>query len=371
MSKKDYYGTLGVGKDATKEEIKKAYKKLAMKYHPDVSKEKNAAEKFKEISEAYAALSDDEKRQQYDTFGSDAFSQAYSQEDIFRGSDFEDIFSDLFGGGDIFDMFFSGRGGHGRTRTRRAGVNVRYDLEISFEEAAFGADKTIEVEKNEKCEECEGTGAKDGDTTSCPDCRGSGVYRRTQRTPFGIFSQTTTCRSCGGEGKVVKEACHKCYGKGFVAKKKKITIKIPGGIDTGHTLRLQGEGEPGRGGPSGDMFVMIHVNPHKLFQRDDDDIYFELPISFSQAALGDEIEIPTLKGKAKLKIPPGTQSETVFRLKGEGIKNVQGYGKGDQYVKAKIMTPTSLSKKEKELFEELSKSDKKDLKRGLFDKIFK
>ncbi len=369
MSKKDYYEILGISKNAAKEEIKKAYKKLAMKYHPDVSKEKNAAEKFKEISEAYAVLSDDEKRQQYDTFGSDAFSRTYSQEDIFRGFDFEDIFGDLFGGNDIFNMFFGGRGGH-RTR-RRTGANVRYDLEISFEEAAFGADKTIEVEKNEKCEACDGTGAKDGETTTCPDCHGSGVFRRTQRTPFGIFSQSTTCRSCGGEGEVVKEACPKCYGQGFIVKKKKITIKIPGGIDTGHTLRLSGEGEPARGGPNGDMFVMIHVKPHKLFQRDEDDIYFEFPISFSQAVLGDEIEIPTLKGKAKLKIPPGTQSETVFRLKGEGIKNIHDHGKGDQYVKVKLRTPTSLSKKEKELFEELSKSDKKDLKGSFFDKIFR
>jgi len=367
MTKKDYYETLGVSKDSSKEDIKRAYKKLAMKYHPDVSKEKDAAEKFKQISEAYAVLSDDEKRKQYDTFGFDAFRQAYSQEDIFRGSDFEDIFGDLFGGGgSIFDMFFGGS----RRPRRRVGSNMRYDLEITFEEAAFGVEKKIDVERQEKCKACDGTGAKGKDMVTCPDCHGSGVFRKTQRTPFGMFSQTTTCGACQGEGEVMKHACPECQGKGTLDKKRKINVKIPAGVDTGSTLRLSGEGEAVKNGPNGDLFVVLHVKPHKFFQRDDDDIYFELPISFSQAALGDEIEIPTLKGKAKLKIPAGTQSETVFRLKSEGIKNVNGHGKGDEYVKVKIKTPAKLNKKEKELFKELSKTDKKDLKRSFLDKLF-
>lgn len=367
MTKKDYYEILGVSKNATKEEIKRAYKKLAMKYHPDVSKEKDAAERFKEISEAYAVLSDDEKRKQYDTFGFDAFRQAYSQEDIFRGFDFEDIFGDLFGGGSIFDMFFGGS----RRPRRRIGANLRYDLEIEFEEAAFGAEKKIEVERHEKCKACDGTGAKGKDMVTCPDCHGSGVFRKTQRTPFGMFSQTTTCSTCQGEGEVMEEACPECRGRGTFTKKRKITVKIPKGVDTGSTLRLSGEGEAVQNGPNGDLFVVLHVKPHKFFQRDEDDVYFELPISFSQAALGDEIEVPTLKGKAKLKIPAGTQSETVFRLKGEGIQNVNGQGKGDQYIKVKVNTPSKLNKKEKDLFKELSKTDKKALKRSFLDKLFR
>ena len=365
---KGYYEILGISKKASQEEIKKSYKKLAMKYHPDVSKEKDSAEKFKKISEAYAVLSDDEKRKQYDTFGSDAFSQAYSQEDIFRGFNFEDIFGGSFGGGgSIFDMFF---GGGNRSR-RRVGTNLRYDLDVSFEEAAFGAEKKIEVEKHEKCKSCDGTGAKDKEMVTCPDCNGSGVFRKTQRTPFGIFSQTTTCRSCEGEGEVMKEACPECHGKGVFSKKRKIIVKIPEGVNTGHTLRLSGEGEAVKNGPNGDLFVVVHVKSHKLFQRDEDDIYFELPISFSQAALGDEIEIPTLRGKVKLKIPSGTQSETVFRLKGEGIENINGYGRGDQYVKVKVKTPIKLNKKEKHLFNEMSKLDKKDLKKSFIDKILR
>ena len=247
---------------------------------------------------------------------------------------------------------------------------MRYDLEITFEEAAFGVEKKIDVERQEKCKACDGTGAKGKDMVTCPDCHGSGVFRKTQRTPFGMFSQTTTCGACQGEGEVMKHACPECQGKGTLDKKRKINVKIPAGVDTGSTLRLSGEGEAVKNGPNGDLFVVLHVKPHKFFQRDDDDIYFELPISFSQAALGDEIEIPTLKGKAKLKIPAGTQSETVFRLKSEGIKNVNGHGKGDEYVKVKIKTPAKLNKKEKELFKELSKTDKKDLKRSFLDKLF-
>jgi len=364
---KDYYEVLGVGKDASKEEIKKAYKKLAMKYHPDVSKEKNAAERFKKISEAYAVLSDDEKRKQYDTFGSDAFNQAYSQEDIFRGSNFEDIFGDMFGGGgNIFDMFFGG----GRRPRRRIGSNIRHDIELTLDEAAFGVEKKIEITKHERCKKCDGTGAKDKDMEKCPDCNGSGMMRKTQRTPFGIFSQTTACSSCDGEGEVMKNACPECHGKGVLSKKKKITVKIPAGVDNGSTLRLSGEGEAIRNGPSGDLFVVIFVKPHKIFKRDDEDLYLEVPITFSQAVLGDQIEIPTLKGKAKLKIPAGTQSETVFRLKGEGIVSLAGSGKGDQYVKAKLKTPTKLSKKEKELFNELYDIDKKNFKKKSWKDFF-
>lgn len=365
---KDYYEVLGVSKSSSQEEIKKAYKKLAMKHHPDVSKEKESAEKFKKISEAYAVLSDSEKRKQYDTFGSDAFSQAYSQEDIFRGSNFEEVFGDVFGGNNIFDMLF---GGGRRSSRRRVGENLRYDLELTLEEAAFGTEKKIEIARNEKCKACDGTGAKGKDMEECPDCNGSGTIRKTQRTPFGIFAQTAVCRSCEGEGEVVKVACQECHGKGVFVKEKKITVKIPKGVDTGQTLRLSGEGNSVKNGPNGDLFVVLYVKEHKIFQRDEDDVYLEIPISFSQAVLGDEIEIPTLEGKAKLKIPSGIQSETVLRLKGEGISNIDGYGKGDQYVKVKLKTPTKISKKEKGLFKELFKMDEKNLKRSFINKFFK
>jgi len=368
MKKRDYYETLGVGKDATKEEIKKAYKKLALKYHPDVSKDKDSEERFKEISEAYAVLSDENKRQQYDQFGHEGFDQRFSQEDIFRGFDFESILREFGIGGfgsSIFESFFGG------SRTRR-GRDLQYDADLDFKEAVFGTKKKIKVYKHVSCDECNGTGAKDGELTICSQCGGRGQVVRTQRTPFGIFSQSSLCGQCNGSGKIAKENCSKCKGKGLVKSNKEITVKIPAGIKNGNYLKIRGEGEVIRNGVSGDLFVVVHIKEDPIFERKDDDIYVTAFISFSQATLGDVIEVPTLYGNVKLKIPAGTQTNTVFRLKEKGVDNIDGYGKGDQYVRVVLKTPTRLSKKQKDLFNALAKEGKEKIKieKGFFEKIF-
>jgi len=369
MAKRDYYDILGINKSASKDEIKKAYKKLALKYHPDRNSGKDAEEKFKEISEAYAVLSDDSKRQQYDTFGHAGFDQRYTQEDIFRGADFNDIFEDLFGeSSNIFDMFF-GRGFGGKRQ--RKGNDLQYNLSIEFEEAVFGATKEIIINKDVKCEHCNGTGAEHGELKQCDVCHGSGLQRRTQRTPFGIFQTQTTCRNCNGEGEVAKKACIHCNGYGIEKKSKEIKIKIPKGINEGQFLRIKGEGQHIKNGISGDLFVVINIKPHKFFTREENNVYMEFPISFSQAALGDEIKVPTLYGEVKMKIPSGTQSHTLFRLKGKGIEDVNDNSVGDQYVRIILKTPSKLNKKQKELFDELSKENKEKLKieKSLLDKV--
>ncbi len=370
MAKRDYYEILGISKNASKDEIKRAYKKLALKYHPDRNPSKDAEEKFKEISEAYAVLSDDTKRQQYNIFGHAGFDQRYTQEDIFRGADFSNIFEDIFGESfDIFDMFF-GRG-FGRHRRQRKGNDIQYDLTIDFEESAFGATKEISIKKDSECSHCNGTGAEDGKLTECDNCDGTGLQRRTQRTPFGYFQTTTTCRNCNGEGKVARKICLNCNGYGIEKKSKKIKIKIPKGINNGQFLRVTGEGQDIKDGSPGDLFVVINVKPHKFFTREDNNIYLDFPISFSQAALGDEIKIPTLYGDVKMKIPTETQSHTLFRLKGKGIEDVNGHSIGDQLVRIIVKTPTKLSKKQRELLQELAKESKEELKieKGFFDKV--
>ena len=307
---KDYYKILGVGKNATKDEIKTAYKKLAKQYHPDLNKSPDASEKFKEINEAAAVLGDDQKRAQYNQFGT-----AGEQFQGFSGFDFSDFMSDIGGMGFDFDSIFENFfGGGGRARRRQRGSDLRYDLEIELEDAAFGAAKTISVLKDEECHKCKGTGAESPDEIiTCDECRGRGVSTRTQRTPFGLFSTTTTCRKCKGQGKYIKRECHECSGRGIVEKTRKIEIKIPAGAVDGTNLRIQGEGEAGgRGVQSGDLYVVVHVNPHKIFKRHGNDIYLKIPVSFPTAALGGEIEVPTLKGKADLKIPAGTQSGTIL-----------------------------------------------------------
>lgn len=340
---KDYYEVLGISKTATKEEIKKAYKTLAKKYHPDMNKESGSEEKFKEISEAYAVLSDDEKKQHYDAYGSADFHQRYSQEDIFRGFDLNDIFGDFFSGS-VFESFF---GSSGRGRDLKVGI------EISFDEAYSGAEKTITISKLSACDKCEGSGSEDGKLVACPECRGHGRRKIQQRTPFGTFVSVSTCPNCNGSGKTIKNLCTSCGGKGRIKKREEIKIRIPAGVHSNSTLRVPGAGEAGKNRQAGDLYVNISVGEHDFFMRNEDDIHIEVPITFSQAALGDTIEIPTMEKKVNLSIPAGTQTGTKFRLKNKGFPNVNGYGNGDQYVITKVITPKSLSKEQKQLFEKL------------------
>jgi len=367
---KDYYKILGISKNATKEEIKKAYKKLARKFHPDVNKDDGTAEKFKEINEAAQVLGDDTKRQQYDQFGdADAFKQASG----FRGfnaSDFQDFAS--FDFGDIFDQFFGGGSIFGRSGRRREpsrGADLRYDIEITLEEAAFGVEKEISIPRNEQCPECKGLGAKSqSDIEACPDCDGTGMVRRTQRTPFGMFSSTTTCRKCQGEGKYIKKECPSCDGTGLVHERRKIKIKIPQGSEEGTNLRVSGEGEAGlRGGSQGDLYVVLHMKDHEIFERKGDDILITIDIPFTTAALGGEIEVPTLKGKAKLKIPSASQTGTVFKMTDLGIPYLHGEGKGDELIKVEVEVPKRLNSKQKKLLKELEKENNK---KGFMRKVF-
>src|SRR3989344_2754228 len=366
---KDYYKILGVGKNATKEEIKAAYKKLAKQYHPDLNKSPGVAEKFKEINEAAAVLGDDEKRKQYDQFGTAGgqFQQGFS------GFDFSDFMSDIGGFGmdfdSIFENFFGGSRSSGRARRRQRGSDLRYDMEIELEDAALGATRTINVPRLEECEKCNGTGAESAkDIVTCDECGGRGVSTRTQRTPFGLFSTTTTCRKCRGQGKYIKNACPECNGKGVVRKTRKIEVSIPKGAVDGTNLRIQGEGEAGgHGTDSGDLYIVIHVKPHKVFERHGNNVYVKIPVSFTTATLGGEIEVPTLKGKAELKIPAGTQSNTIFRMKGLGIPDLHSHHVGDENVEVYITVPEKLTKKQKQLLEEFEKENKgKGFLKGVF-----
>src|SRR3989338_387879 len=341
MAKKDYYETLGVSKDASKEEIKKAYKKLAKKYHPYLNKDDpNTAEKFKEINEAASVLGDEKKRTSYDKFGTaDANSQGFNG----GGVDFNDFasFSDSFDFGDIFDTFFGGGNNRGRRTGPRRGMDLEYNLDITLEEAAHGTEKLIIIPKLDTCEDCNGEGITDNsEVITCPACKGSGMFRRQQRTPFGIFQTTTTCESCRGQGKSIKNPCIKCHGSGRVKQNKKIKLSIPRGVDTGSRLRVRGEGEAGeRGDNSGDLYVVMHVKENEIFQRDGNNLYIEIPISYAQACLGTEIDVPTLDGSVSMTVPAGTQTHTMFRLRGKGVHSLQGYGIGDQVVKLIIQTP--------------------------------
>ncbi len=375
MTDKDYYKTLGVSKDSTKEEIKKAYKKLAMKYHPDRApedKKKEYEEKFKEINEAAAVLADDEKRSQYDQFGSaeSPFGQGGAAGGA--GFNFEDIMGDIFNRGfdfdSIFESFFGG--GRGRRKRRTRGSDLRYDMEITLEEAAKGTTKTIKIPHSVKCPECKGTGAESPeDITECPECSGNGFVRKTARTPFGVVQTQGACPRCRGQGTIIKNRCSNCDGTGKINKKSELEIKIPAGAETGTNLRVKGAGEAGeRGAETGDLYVIIHVKPHNIFERHGSDVYLKAPISFAQAALGGKVEVPTLDGKAELKIPPGTQTNTVFKMKGKGISHLHGTGSGDQMVKVLVQTPEKLSKKQKKLLKEFDKTIKK--KKKWFEDFF-
>lgn len=376
-TQRDYYEILGISKDATETEIKKAYRKLAMKYHPDKNKEDDAEEKFKEISESYAVLSDKEKREQYDRFGHAGIDGRYSQEDIFRNADFGDL-GDLFG--NIFGRGFGGFGGGGGGPQRHGpqrGSDLRYDLKITLDDAANGVDTTINVPRAESCESCNGTGAKAGTSPKrCATCHGSGQMTRARDTPFGRFMSTSTCSACSGMGETIENPCPACKGTGKTKKVKKISVKIPKGADNGLRLKVRGEGEGGtRGGPAGDLYVVIHVEAHKLFERGGDDVLYELPVTFSQAALGDDVMVPTLHGKVKMNIKAGTQTHSILRLKGKGMPHLHGRGQGDQLVRVVVNTPTNLSGEQKDLFKKLHDLEKgnhgKHSKggKGIFEKV--
>lgn len=367
--KQDYYEVLGVAKDASAEDIKKSYRKLAMKYHPDKNPgDKEAEESFKEVSEAYEVLSDLKKRQTYDQFGHAGLEGVGAGFRGFGAVDLEEAlrtFTGAFGGG-MFDSFFGDVFGR-RSRARGArGSDLRYDMTITFDEAAFGTKKKITIPKTDICETCDGSGAAPGTTRrTCPQCGGSGQIRSVQ----GFFSIQRTCNLCHGMGSIVSQPCPECAGTGRIRKRRTISITIAAGIEQGDTLRIQGEGEAGeRGGPPGNLYVVIDVEPHPVFDRHGDEILCEVPITFSTAALGGEIEVPTLDGKARVKIPPGTMSGQIFRLRGKGIANRRGYGRGDQHVRVIVETPQKLSKHQRHLLEELSREsgDKQYPRRASF-----
>ncbi|WP_094227808.1 molecular chaperone DnaJ [Methanolobus psychrotolerans] len=373
---RDYYEILGISKDATESEIKKAYRKLAMQYHPDKNKEADAEGKFKEISEAYAVLSDTEKREQYDRFGHAGIDGRYSQEDIFRNADFGG-FEDL---GDILGGIFGGFGGFGGGQRRQGpsrGSDLRYDLTVTLEQAAQGVDTTINVPRAENCESCGGTGAKAGTKPKrCPTCQGAGQVTHARNTPFGRFMSTTTCNSCHGQGEIIEDPCPACKGTGKIKKVRKISVKVPKGADNGIRLKIRGEGEEGSpGAPSGDLYVVIHVEPHDKFQRVGDDILYEQPISFSMAALGGDVMVPTLHGNVKMSIKPGTQTHSILRLKGKGMPHLHGNSQGDQLVRIIVKTPTKLTGEQKELLKKFQilegGSDMKGPKggKGIFEKM--
>ncbi len=357
--KKDFYEVLGVEKNADEKEIKKAFRKLAKKYHPDVSKEPDAEVKFKEAQEAYAVLSDSEKRAQYDQFGHSAFEGPQGSNFDFGSFDFSDILGDLFGG-------FGGFGGRRNSNRPRKGRDLEKRIDLTFKEAVFGCKKDITLNVIDNCSNCNGEGGFDSQT--CSKCHGSGTITVEQRTPFGNMVQQTTCDQCGGKGKTFKTPCKECHGQGRVKSTKEITVTIPEGVDNGTQMRISGKGEAGiNGGPNGDLYLVFYVKEDKVFKRDRDDIYLELPISMPDAALGVKVEVPTLKGKVDLKIPKGTQTQTQFRLKGKGVKNVNNSRYGDMYVIAKVVTPTSLTKEQAQLFESLRDTNLKSS--SIIDKI--
>ena len=375
--KRDYYEVLGVDKSASEDEIKRAYKKMARKYHPDLNPDnKEAEEKFKEVNEAYEVLSDSDKKARYDQFGfagvdpnygAGAGGGAYGA----GGFDFGDL-------GDIFGSFFGGGFGSAQRRNPNApqrGGSIRLSVTISFEEAAFGCEKEVSVDRYETCAVCHGSGCADGTSPEvCPDCHGSGQVQVRRQTPMGVFATTSPCGRCGGKGRIIKTPCTACRGSGLERKRRTIQAKIPAGIDNGQTISIRGQGHAGKnGGPSGDLLITITVRPHELFRREGTSVLCEAPITFAQAVLGAELEIPTIDGKVKYDLPEGTQSGTTFRLKGKGIPELNGRGRGDQYVTVYIETPRNLNREQKEALKKFAESvgDNNYEERKKFFKKFK
>ena len=356
MEKQDYYETLGVAKNTDKKEMKRAYRKLALKYHPDKNPSKEAEEKFKQISEAYAVLSDDEKRKMYDQFGHAGIDQQYTSEDIFRGADFGDIFRGMgFDINDIFSQFFGGSRFSTRGRARR-GADLRYDLEISLKDAYQGVKNKIQVPRTETCPTCKGSGAKPGTTPKrCSQCQGSGQMKQSSRTAFGMFTQVTACNRCYGQGTIIEDKCGRCHGSGHIKVTRTIDLKIPPGVEEGSQLRLHGERESGPGG-TGDLYIVVHVHSNIQFKRQGSNLFMTREISFPDAALGTKITIETLSGEeGTLKIPEGTQNGDVFKLKRKGMPTLHGRGFGDLYVKVHVRTPINLSRKAKKILDDLNK----------------
>ena len=357
--KRDYYEVLGVSRGASEDEIKKAYKKMARKYHPDLNPgDKTAEEKFKEVNEAYEVLSDADKKARYDQYGHAGVDPNFGAGGFGGGFDGSFDFGDL---GDIFGSFFGGGFGGGRRTNPNApqrGESIRMSIAISFEEAAFGCEKAVTVERYETCDTCHGNGCAPGTSPEvCPDCHGTGTVQVRRQTPMGVFATSSPCPKCGGKGRIIHQPCKDCRGSGMVRKKKPIQASIPAGIDNGQTISIRGQGNAGKnGGPAGDLLITITVRPHELFRREGTSVLCEAPITFTQAVLGAELEIPTIDGKVKYTLPEGTQSGTTFRLKGKGIPSINGRGRGDQYVTVYIETPKNLNKEQKEALKKFAET---------------
>ena len=361
VAKRDLYEVLGVSKDASDADIKRAYRKLSKQYHPDINKEAGAEEKFKEIAEAYEILSDSQKRAAYDQYGHASYDPNSGFSGGGFGGGFEGFggfggqgFSGSYTGGfeDIFDTFFGGGGGRrgNRANMPRQGADLQYVMDLTFEEAIFGKEEVIHYHRNAECETCHGTGAKPGtDPVTCSKCHGAGVINVERATPFGRMMSQTTCDVCGGTGQEIKEKCETCHGHKHVEETHKVKVKVPAGVENGNQMPLRGQGEAGvNGGPYGDLYVIFRVGKSDTFEREGADIFYELPINFAQAALGDEVDVPTVHGKVKLKVPAGTQSGTVLRLRGKGAPRLRGSGMGDQHVTVRVVTPKHLTDKQRE-----------------------
>jgi molecular chaperone DnaJ len=348
---RDYYDILGVSKNASNDEVKNAYRKLALQYHPDRNKSPEAEERFKEMSEAYAVLSDAEKRKQYDAYGREGVYQRYAPEDIFRGADFSDIFREMgFGFGGFEDVFTQLFGGGARQNVRR-GSDLTYHLQMRLEEVTSDATKEIEVPRTELCSTCKGSGSRPGTSPrKCDACDGTGQVQRVQSAGFARMIRVTTCNKCQGKGQLIDSPCKECRGNGVVQRRRKISVVIPAGVDDGHTLRLRGEGDAGENGVQpGDLYVVINMQPHPLFSRKDSDIFVETKVAAVQAILGTELPVPTLYGEVQLSIPPGTQPNTIFKVRGKGVPRLDSGGRGDEYVRVNVLIPKNLTSAQKEL----------------------